>query len=442
MKNKILSALTFGYSCILFLFTTTYCYSQDNTYVIRESANPCLNVRPEPSTETEAIDCLVPGTKVKVLATVPFWREISYGDGKHGWVAKKFIEPASNAAPVAPDEIQIPQDAILTVHFIDVGQGDAIWIQTHDDKIDGNGVFEGHSIIIDGGPYSADNNNPLRTYIEKVAHHGAPIEALIVSHPHDDHYSGAEMISRHFVINHYYDPGYPSTSTSYQSFLRGLKGENGKPPKAKKLHIGKSQFSDLNWGAEIKAEVLYSWEGDPHNTLGSGSTEVNNASIVLRLQYGEHVFLFMGDAEGKSRADNAEIPKYVEKILLEKTPQKLKSTVLKIAHHGSETSSTFPFIEAVDPEIVVVQSGRKSFGGKYLPDATTLERYCINNPNVKIVRTDQGDEEAEYSIREAVDDDHIVIKTNGKGKPDVKALNGGQPFEVKPCNNGLSINTQ
>lgn len=428
--------------CIVFACSVVYCYSQDADYIIRASANPCLNVRPEPSTETEEIDCLVPGTKVKVLATVPFWREISYGNGKRGWVAKKFIEPFNDINPVAPDEIQIPEDAVLTVHFIDVGQGDAIWIQTHDDKIDGNGIFEGYSIIIDGGPYSSDNNNPLRSYIEKVAHHGAPIEALIVTHPHDDHYSGAEMISRHFAVNHYYDPGYPTTSTSYQSFINGLKGGNGKPPKAKKLHIGKSQFDNLNWGAEIKAEILYSWEGDPQNTLGSGSTEVNNASIVLRLQYGEHVFLFMGDAEGKSRTDNADTPKYVEKVLLETVPEKLKSTVLKIAHHGSETSSTIPFIEAVDPDIVVVQSGRKSFAGRYLPDATTLERYCTNNPNVKIVRTDQGDEEAGYTIREAVDEDHIVIKTNGKGKPTINALSGGQPFMVKPCSNGISMNSQ
>ena len=119
---------------------------------------------------------------------------------------------------------------------------------------------------------------------------------------------------------------------------------------------------------------MYAWDGDPGNVLGSESTENNNASIVLRLQYRDHVFLFMGDAEGKDREDTPGQAKYVEKVLLETVPAKLKSTVLKIAHHGSETSSTIPFIQAVDPEIVIVQSGRKSFQGTFLPDLSTLKR--------------------------------------------------------------------
>ena len=55
--------------------------------------------------------------------------------------------------------------------FVDVGQGDAIWIQTDDDGIDGNGIFEGYTIVIDGGPYSADNSNPFLPYMEKQGHH-------------------------------------------------------------------------------------------------------------------------------------------------------------------------------------------------------------------------------------------------------------------------------
>jgi hypothetical protein len=58
----------------------------------------------------------------------------------------------------------------LTVHFIDVGQGDAIWIHTADDSIDGNGIFEGKNIVIDGGPHSSSSDNPLRQYLETEAH--------------------------------------------------------------------------------------------------------------------------------------------------------------------------------------------------------------------------------------------------------------------------------
>jgi competence protein ComEC len=341
-------------------------------------------------------------------------------------VAKKFIELESPAPGTRSDSI--PDDAFLTIHFVDVGQGDAIWLQTHDDGIDGNGIFEGYSIIIDGGPYAADASNPLLPYIEGQGHHGADIEALLISHPHTDHFNGAEAISRHFTINHYYDPGYPGTIDAYTKFLRAMKGTHARPGRSKQAHIGIANFGRINWGNELQVEVLYAWQGDPDRRLGSGNTEINNASIVLRVQYGEHTFLFMGDAEGKNRSDDPREAQFVEKILLDSVPGKLKATVLKIAHHGSETSSTLPFIAAVDPDIVIVQSGRKSFSGTFLPDRTTLERYCTHNPRVQIYRTDEGDEAAGDNTRAAVDGDHIVLRTNGKGKVEVTpARNGRMP---------------
>lgn len=389
--------------------------AQDETYRIKTNAGSCLKVRIEPNSEATSPTCLPPGTIVTVIGSVPFWREIIYGNNERGWVAKKYIEP------VGLDTIttEVIDTAFLTIHFVDVGQGDAIWIQTFDDKIDGNGIYEGYAIVIDGGPYSADASNPLLPYMETRGHHGADIEALIISHPHDDHFSGAETISRHFTINHYYDPGYPSTVASYKTFLKSMKGTAAHPGRAKQTHIGIANFGELNWGRELKVEVLYAWRGDPGNKLGSGNTEVNNSSIVLRIQYGEHVFLFMGDAEGKERGDDAEEARYVERILLETVPDKMKATVLKIAHHGSETSSTLPFIRAVDPEILIVQSGRKSFGGTFIPDASTLQRYCDHNGNIKIYRTDLGDAEAGFTGKQAVDGDHVILRSNGKSKVQV-----------------------
>jgi hypothetical protein len=116
----------------------------------------------------------------------------------------------------------------------------------------------------------------------------------------------------------------------------------------------------------------------------------------------------MGDAEGKDRDGSPETQKYVEKILLESVDDdKLKATVLKIGHHGSETSSTPPFIQAV-------MSGRKKFGAVFLPVKTTLKRYCCHNPRIRICRTDQNDEEDGLSEAEAADGDHVVIRTNGE----------------------------
>ena len=78
------------------------------------------------------------------------------------------------------------------------------------------------------------------------------------------------------------------------------------------------------------------------------------------------------------------------------------------------TSSTTPFIAAVDPEVLIVSSGRKAFSGTYLPDRSTLQRYCAHNPNLRIYRTDRDDEAEHRTTANDADGDHIVIRTNGK----------------------------
>lgn len=406
--------------------------SQEQAYVVRSNVTGCVNVRTSNDIDAALVDCLEAGTPVTVIGSEPFWRKIRFRNNKLGWIAKKFIEPVT--APPVDTDTSIPDTAFLTIHFIDVGQGDAIWIQTFDDKIDGNGKFEGKSIVIDGGPYSGNTNNPVLSYIEGVGHHGADIEALIVTHPHIDHFKGSMAIANHFNIKHYYDPGYPNTKQTYLSFLDIIKGTPNKPAKAEHIHIGKENFGILDWGSELKVEVLYSWNGNPNDDLGDENTVENNSSIVLRVQYGDHVFLFMGDAEGKERDDDPATPKYIEKILLDGDQTRLKSNLLKIAHHGSETSSTTPFIQAVNPDVVIVQSGRKKFGTRYLPDLSTLLRYCANNPNVKICRTDEGDT-VHQTEPSAVDKDNIVVTSNGKGQLKVTAYKNGVIFTGNFCSN-------
>lgn len=403
----------------------------EQTYVVRDSATPCLNIRPDHDSSVDPLDCVPPGTRLTGVSSVPYWREVVLEDGRRGWVAKKFLE-AIPEPPPAPPDAPLPADAFLEVHFVDVGQGDAIWIHTHDDTIDGNGRFEGFNIVIDGGPSSADQNNRLFQYIRDHGHHGAVIDALIVTHPHTDHFRGAETITRHFAVRDYYDPGFPSTLSSYAGFLDAVRGTGGEPPRAERIHLGLDTFGTLDWGSELTAEFLYAWPGDATG-LGSGNTVVNNSSIVLRVEYGSHSFLFMGDAEGKDRDDPPDPSRYVERILLDTAdPAKLRASVLKVGHHGSETSSTADFIAAVDPDIVVVQSGRQSFGGRFIPDDSTLRRYCCHNSGIRIYRTDQNDKADGLTGSNDDDGDDIVIRTNGTTL-EVTALEGGEPFEVTSC---------
>jgi competence protein ComEC len=388
------------------------------TAIVRPDAEPCLKLRASPQVQAKTLGCLAPGTNVEVLEQAPYWRKVAVGD-RRGWVAKKFLEVSSQPAAADTD------DHWLEVHFVDVGQGDGIWIHTPDDGA-ANGRFEGKNIIIDGGPDASDANNTLLQYLRAFAHPEAVIDALLVSHPHDDHYPGAAGILRNFEVRSVFDPGYPKTGSKYAAFLTLVRSEPNVD-----FRLGRESFGTLDWGSEIKADIIYAYPGTGDG-LGSGNTLENNASLVLRLQYGDQIFLFMGDAEGKERHGAADEPRFVERLLLDTVGSGLKATVLKIAHHGSETSSTKQFIEAVDPDIVVVSSGRKNFNGTFLPVLSTLERYCCHKAATRIYRTDQDDELEGRTTATDADGDHVVIRTNGK-VIDVKAYSNGQEITMDRC---------
>ena len=401
-------------------------------FAVSENVSSCLVVRARPQSSAPSIGCLNPGTRVEAVGTAPYWRQLRLQNGSTGWAAKKFLQIVA-APPVAP-ATDDRDDAWLEVHVVDVGQGDGIWIHTFDDNIPGNGRYEGYNIIVDGGP--RDPTKPLLRYVLGQAHEGAVIDALIISHPHDDHYPGAEGILNHFEVREFYDSGFLN-GRDWDRFRRLVDAERfeGHPISQ---HIGRSTFGTPDWGSELQVSFLYA---DPGQRAGLGSagsgTRINNASIVFRLQYGTQSILFMGDLEGKARNDSASVLKFGEKFLLDSLgPAALRSTVLKVAHHGSETSSTSRFIEAVDPHYVVVSSGRRPYGRqpnvRFLPDKGTLQRYCNHSDSTRIYRTDQDDEAEGRTTTTDADGDHIVIATNGK-ETRVQAYSGGNPVTPTAC---------
>jgi beta-lactamase superfamily II metal-dependent hydrolase len=402
--------------------------------VVRASATPCLTVRSLPKPAAAMVVCVPPGTAVTGDSSVPFWRRIRTPDGTHGWAAKKFLDFTSTvtAPPAGGGEANaIPDSAWLEIHIVDVGQGDGIWIATWDDGNPANGRFEGKNIVIDGGPDAGDAKNEFVKYLEQHAPHGADIDALIITHPHNDHYPGARGVLRHFGVCSYYDPDTPN-GVDFEKFMTEVRGAScsGTPIT---LHRGLANLGTPSWGSELKVEFLWGGPIDPAG-MGSGNTRINNASLVMKLTYGSQSVLFMGDAEGKERSGSPDTPRYAEARLLadSATAAKLKSTVLKVAHHGSESSSTMPFIRAVDPSIVIVSSGRKNFNGPFLPDNSTLHRYCAHNPNIRIYRTDQKDAAEARTTANDADGDYIVIRTNGK-QTIVQAYENGKPFAVQGC---------
>jgi competence protein ComEC len=403
-------------------------------FTVRDDAIPCLNVRARPESSARVVDCITPRTQVEAVGTAPYWRRIQFENGRTGWAAKKFLEVVTevldSATATRDTATPEPLDPRLAIHVVDVGQGDGIWIHTFDDNIPGNGKYEGYNIVVDGGP--RDPARPLLRYVMAQAHQRATLDALIITHPHVDHFPGALGILDSFEVRDFYESGYPKTGVQWRNFLARVNRETyqGLPTVQ---HVGRSQLGTPDWGSELRVRFLYAYTG---RTTGFGTklnTKENNASIVFRIQYGTQSILFMGDAEGKDREDSPDSAQYAERFLLDSIgPRGLRSKVLKIGHHGSETSSSLPFIAAVDPDVVVVSSGRESFRGTFLPDATTLARYCDHKPETLIYRTDQDDEAERLTERTDADGDHIVISMN-PGRTDIEAYSAGNPITPTAC---------
>ncbi|MEP7226852.1 MAG: MBL fold metallo-hydrolase [Gemmatimonadales bacterium] len=403
-------------------------------FAVSDAVSSCLVVHARPQSSAPPIACLAAGTRVEAVGTAPYWRQIVLQDGRTGWAAKKFLAIVA-APPVAPTTDD-RDDAWLEINVVDVGQGDGIWIHTFDDNIPGNGRYEGYNIIIDGGPNQDLPGNRLLRYVMDKAHERAIIDALIVTHPHDDHYPGAVGILKHFDVHEFYDSGFLNGGDWNQ--FRALVDSEKFDGRRIVEHVGRSTFGMPDWGSELQVTFLYA---DPGELAGLGSagtgTRINNASIVFRLQYGTQSMLFMGDIEGKEREAPPSVVKYAERLLLDAVDSTaLRSTVLKVAHHGSETSSTTRFIDAVDPHYVVVSSGRRPYGKqpniRFLPDKGTLQRYCAHSDSIRIYRTDQDDEAERKTAANDADGDNIVISMNGK-ETRIQAYSAGNPITPTAC---------
>ncbi len=234
---------------------------------------------------------------------------------------------------------------VLQVHFIDVGQGDSILIQTPQKQ----------NILIDGG--EKDQGIFLKGYLEKqgVKH----LHMVIGTHPHADHIGGLGFILENFPTDLIILPPVVHSTRTFEDLLRTIELHNIplKPTPSPEPYT----FEE-----NLTLEFL-----GPHRDF---QDHLNNWSIVLKLTYVDHKFLFTGDIE--VGAETALIQDYSSKIL--------SAHVLKVPHHGSSTSSTEPFLEAVSPNISVISSGKENPYGH--PHKETVERLFRFSPVV--YRTD------------------------------------------------------
>ncbi len=244
--------------------------------------------------------------------------------------------------PIEPEMGPDLSEASLSVHVMDVGQADAILV-----------LAAGKSMLIDGG-----NRTDTDLVKEYLRFQGVEqLDVVIGTHPHADHIGGLVEIINDFPVDKIYMPRVAHTSKTFEDLLTNIKNKGLKVTAAK-------AGTKIDLGEEITAVFL--------SPSASSYEELNNYSAVLKLTYQNTSFLFTGDAEAE-----------VEKELLA-SDANLSSTVLKVAHHGSDSSSTADFLKAVQPDIAVISVGQDNTYGH--PSTKVINR--LQKAKAQILRTD------------------------------------------------------
>jgi competence protein ComEC len=242
-------------------------------------------------------------------------------------------------------------DDKLHVSFLNVGQGDAILIQTPN----------GQDILIDGGPDPHQINLELSN---KLPFWDRTIDLVVCTQPHADHVTGLVEILLRYNVKQVLNAEVSYNSSIYQEWLRLLED------KGIEYNIAcAGQEIDLGNGA--KMEVL----NPPEGLFEETSHDVDNNGVVLRLTWGKISFLFTADIR-----EEAEFELIGQRA-------NLKSTVLKVAHHGSKTSTCQQFLAAVDPEVAVISAGVGNPFGH--PSAEVVERLIDRLGEDNVYRTDK-----------------------------------------------------
>ena len=223
---------------------------------------------------------------------------------------------------------QVVEPGPLTVHFIDVGQGDSILLDLGDIEV-----------LIDGGEKSPGVVSYIEYYVD------GSLEVMVATHPDADHIGGLIAVLDAFEVDKIWLNGDTSTSKTYSQFMSAVNFERAR--------VFMARRGDIIQAGNLTFNVLH-----PLNLSG----KTNNNSIVLSLSYGQVDFLFTGDAEQEAEAS----------MLAEGIVPDVE--VLKVGHHGSRTSSSIQFLQAAKPECAIYMAGQGNNNGH--PHQETIINLC------------------------------------------------------------------
>ncbi len=240
---------------------------------------------------------------------------------------------------------QALEDGEIVLHFIDVGQADCILIMTPE----GN-------MLIDTGTNSSESQ--LKSYLYDLEIES--FEYLVLTHPHDDHIGGADMIVKEFDVENVIMTDADEDIDMYITLLSLIEDRD--------INLIEAVSGESFYVGECKSTVIA--PNKDYEEYG----EVNSTSVVLKCEFGECSVILTGDAETDSEAE-----------MIAEYGDFLDCDILKLGHHGSKTSSSYRFLEITSPEYAIACCGKDNTYGH--PAAEVV--YRLNLFGIQLLRTDK-----------------------------------------------------
>lgn len=228
------------------------------------------------------------------------------------------------------------------VHYIDVGQGDSILIQSGE-----------KNMLIDTG--TNESQEYLIRYLKKQ--NVKEINYMVLTHPHEDHIGGANKVIKKFKIDKVYMNSITTNTRTFRDLIYAMRDKG--------LKANEVQQDSFNLG---KAKC------DIYGPLGTVAGDMNTYSIIVKVTYGENKFLFTGDTQSVNESE-----------MINKGYD-LSCDVLKVAHHGSRTSSSDEFLNYINPKYAVISCGKHNDYGH--PHKQTVEK--LKKRHIPLYRTDEN----------------------------------------------------
>ena len=301
--------------------------------------------------------------------------------GRPGRLIRKVVRPlpvgAALVAVLLAISIASRPDGLLHVTVLDIGQGDAILVESPD----------GRTMLIDGGP---DPELTLRRIGANLPFFARRIDLLVLSHPHQDHVAGLVDVLDRFRVGAVLHAGIPFGNPAYDRLLTDAATTG---VRIAVLRTGQA----LDLGGGTTARVLYPTQEDAEAPLPEG--DINNGSVVLRLELGGFAALLTGDAEAP-----------IESVLASRGLLEAVD-VLKVGHHGSNSSTTPDLVDAINPSVAIISVGADNEYGHPAPE--TLATFA-SRPGIAVFRTDlQGDVEV------VTDGTTLRVRTDDRWSPSI-----------------------